>query len=559
MPHPVLKRRVSDALDPPSSVHADDRRLTEERLRRSNLVLEGINRIFHMALAQRSEEEVRKLFLAVAEDVSGAAFSFMGEVDPAGQRLGDLTISDRGWAAFAIEDPAFPLGKAPTGLRIAGIYGRVITDEKSVIANDPDTHPDRIGVPRGHPPLTAFLGVPLKHGGETIGLVGLANRPQGFRRVDAEAVERLAPAIVHALIGRRASDARAAEQEAKAERREGTQQAEARFRLFAEHSSHLLWMVDAADGAITYRSPAFERIWGEPVAGGPPSMDVWFDRIHPDDRTRVRAWYDAAVAGESRLVEYRIIRRDGVTRWLRDTAFPIRDEAGRIFSVGGMAEDLTRDDVTQVYLVGAHDAEGRRLSRMLRELGFRVRTFSDPDQFLDVSVVLAPGCVVVDLRRARRSALRIPRELRARSVALPVVAIGPRDAGIPHVVEAMKTGALDYLIDPPTSEKLRVAIIEAMAAPQEAEGSETADDLAAAARVARLTPREHDVLVGLVAGGTNKSIALDLGISPRTVELHRAQAMSRLNVTSLTELLQVALRAGVQAPDPAIRRPRNPT
>jgi PAS domain S-box-containing protein len=557
----MLKRRVSD-VPPPSpsaSIEADDRRLTEERLRRSNLVLEGINRIFHVALSQPSEEEWRKLCLAVAEDVSGAAFSFMGEVDHAAQRLGDLTISDRGWAAFAIEDPAFPLGRTPTGLRLAGLNGRVIADETSVIANDPDNHPDRIGVPRGHPPLTAFLGVPLKHRGVTIGLIGLANRQHGFRRVDAEAVERLAPAIVHALTARRAIDARLADREARAERIERSHEADARFRLFAEHSSHLLWIVDPADGTIGYRSPAFERIWGEPAADGPPTMDVWLDGIHPDDRNRVRAWYDAAVGGESRPVEYRIVRRDGVTRWLRDTAFPIRDEGGRIVWIGGMAEDLTRDDVTQVYLVAAQDAEGRRLSRMLRELGFRVRAFSDPDQFLDVSGVLAPGCVVVDLRRARRAALRIPRELRARSVALPVVAIGPRDAGIPHVVETMKTGALDYLIDPPTSENLRVAIVEAMAAPQDAEGSEAADDLAAAARVARLTPREHEVLVGLVAGGTNKSIALDLGISPRTVELHRAQAMSRLNVTSLTELLQVALRAGIQAPDPAARRSRNPT
>ncbi len=551
---------MSDERPPaPAPLETDERRATEERLRRSNLVLEGINRIFHAALSAHSDAELRKLCLAIAEDISGAAFSFMGEVDHAAQRLGDLSISDRGWAAFAIEDPAFPLGKAPTGLRIAGIYGRVIIDERSLITNDPDTHPDRIGVPRGHPPLTAFLGVPLKQAGATIGLIALANRPDGFRHVDAEAVERLAPAIVHALASRRAGQERAATQAVLTQSTQRLHENEARFRLFAHHSSHLLWIIDPAGGAIDYRSPAYERIWGEPIAEAPATMDAWIERVHPDDIGRVRSWFDGAAGGEPRQVEYRIVRRDGVTRWLRDTAFPIRDEAGRIVRVGGMAEDLTRDDLTQVYLVGAHDAEGRRLSRMLRGMGFRVRTYADPDQFLDVAGVLAPGCVVVDLRRARRAALRLPRELRARSVALPVVAIGPRDAGIAHVVEAMKTGALDYLTDPPISGKLRVAIMEAMAARQEAEGSEGTDDLAAAARVARLTPREHEVVVGLVAGGTNKSIALDLGISPRTVELHRAQAMSRLNVTSLTELLQVAMRAGIQVPDPAMRRPRNAT
>lgn len=520
----------------------------EETTSRHNVLLEGINRIFRAALSTQTEDELGKVCLAVAEDITGAAFSFMGELDHAANRLNDLSVSERGWAAFTMDDPDFPIGKAPTGFRIHGIYGRVLIDEKSLIANDPANHPDRVGFPPGHPPLSAFLGVPLKHHGATIGMIGLGNRPGGFRPADAEAVELLAPAIVHALLSKRGEREREAAHRALAESSQRLRETEARFRLFAEHSSHLLWITDPARGTVEYRSPAYKRIWGEAVADAPPRVEAWLARIHPDDQARVRAWNEGALNGEAAQVEYRIARADGVTRWLRDTAFPIRDEGGRVVRIGGIAEDLTRDDVMQVYLVGASDDEARRLAKALRGAGLRVRIFAEVDQFLDVASVLAPGCALVDLRIARRAGLRVPRELRARSVSLPVVLIGRRDADVEQAVEAMKAGAVDYLTDPPSVEALRVAIAEAMAIPQEAEGSEAADDLAAVARVARLTPRERDVLVGLVGGGTNKSIAQDLGISPRTVELHRAQAMGRLGAASLPEALQIALRAGLAPP-----------
>ena len=107
----------------------------------------------------------------------------------------------------------------------------------------------------------------------------------------------------------------------------------------------------------------------------------------------------------------------------------------------------------------------------------------------------------------------------------------------------MKAGATDYVVATDEA-SLRASLTNALAECHAAIRPTTRGEIAGG-RVARLTPREREVLVGLVDGGTNKSIGQKLGISPRTVELHRAQVMSRLNAGSLTELLQIALAAGV--------------
>jgi FixJ family two-component response regulator len=158
--------------------------------------------------------------------------------------------------------------------------------------------------------------------------------------------------------------------------------------------------------------------------------------------------------------------------------------------------------------------------------------------------VLAPGCVLVDLRSAKTEGLSVPRELKARSIPLPTIALDRPGADAGDAVLVMKAGAADYLVVEDEA-ALRAPLAAAIA---ECHGliRPTQRDENAGARLANLTPREREVLVGLVDGGTNKVIAQRLGISPRTVELHRAQVMSRLNASSLTELLQIALAAGLK-------------
>ncbi|VWX51148.1 PAS domain S-box protein [Novosphingobium sp. 9U] len=333
---------------------------------------------------------------------------------------------------------------------------------------------------------------------------------------------------------------------------------EAQFRGFAEHSSNLIWVGDPTAGTIVYRSAAYERIWGQPRGEAAITVSDWMKDVHPDDRQQVEHALASAKAGEVAQFEYRIIRPvDGSIRWLRDTSFPIPDENGAVTRIGGITEDMTQDDVHQVYVVSARPAQARQLAAAVRALGYRARTFESAAAFLDIAPVLAPGCVLVDLRKAREDGLTIPRELKARALALPTIAVDTPGASTAAVVTVMKAGVIDYLVAA-DDDAFRATLVAAMADCRSAP-RQPATDQTGAARVARLTPREREVLAGLVNGGTNKSIARALGISPRTVELHRAQVMSRLNAANLTELLQVALSAGMSPSSGNTRGPNKTT
>lgn len=337
---------------------------------------------------------------------------------------------------------------------------------------------------------------------------------------------------------------------------------EARFRAFARYSANLLWIIDPASNNIDYRSPAYERIWGVPLKDAPKDLDDWFDHVHSDDLQSVRAALEAVKAGELVLHEYRIIRPDGSVRWLRDTTFPIRDDVGQVALIGGIVEDLTLYDGNHVYVLGWPAAESGRLTNMLRGAGFQVRSFNSAEALIDIAPVLTPGCVLIDLRTKAKDGMQIPRELKARSVSLPTIVIGPEVADPGSIIAAMKAGAADYLIPPFEDDALKSALASAMA---EMHGlgriHSTATEFAA--RVARLTSREREVLEGLVNGGTNKTIAKELGISPRTVELYRSQVMNRLDASNLPELIQIAMTAGVrprtEINHPAARSGRNST
>ncbi|WP_375274074.1 GAF domain-containing protein [Methylorubrum thiocyanatum] len=303
---------------------AVERGRAEADIRRKNAVLEGINRIFRKALTARTEEELGRVCLAVAEDVTQSAFSFMGEVNHESRCFNELSISDRGWDHFAMDDPAFPKGIAPTGLKIHGLYGRVLQDGKSLIANEPGTHPDRIGTPRGHPPLKAFLGVPLKRDGQTVGMIGLGNREGGYRTEDREAAEALAPAILQALLSRRTADT--------------LRESEERFRTLAELVPSLLWNCDPAGKVVVVNQQ-----WGDYTGQGPDEIQDggWLATIHPDEMAETeRVFTEAFATGRSVERQQRIRRRDGAYRWFLVRHAPARDADGRITRWFGAATDI---------------------------------------------------------------------------------------------------------------------------------------------------------------------------------------------------------------------------
>jgi len=188
----------------PSAMDITERKRAKEQISRQNAVLQAINKVFQETLTHETEEEVAGTCLVVAEELTGSKFGWVGEVNQNG-RLDTIALSDPGWDVCRIpRSNAVVLTK---DREIRGIWGRVIKDEKSLMVNDTSSHPDSVGTPEGHPPLTSFLGVPLKRAGRTIGMIALANKESGYDLADQQAVEALSVAFVEALMRKRTEEA----------------------------------------------------------------------------------------------------------------------------------------------------------------------------------------------------------------------------------------------------------------------------------------------------------------------------------------------------------------
>ncbi|HWK66383.1 MAG TPA: PAS domain S-box protein [Rhizobiaceae bacterium] len=320
-------------------------------------------------------------------------------------------------------------------------------------------------------------------------------------------------------------------------------ESEERFRQFAEHSSNTLWILNFETMYLEYVSPAFEPIWGEPREGvlGDPSR--WSHFLHPDDRDRARGALERVKLGDISTEEFRIIRQDRGVRWIRNTFFPIRDARGRIRRAGGIAQDITRHEGRFVYVVDGEEASRRDVSRILRDAGYRVSVFSSGKAFLEAGPALAAGCVVLDICRSGAAGLAIPRKLNAQRINLPVIVLGDAKGDVTFGVQVMKAGAVDFLPVPYGSDQLLAAVASAAASTRE-EDEQNQEADRARRRIAEMSEREREVLAGLLAGKTNKEIGRDIGISPRTVETHRAHVMQRLGVQTLSQAVLIATSAG---------------
>jgi two-component system response regulator FixJ len=191
------------------------------------------------------------------------------------------------------------------------------------------------------------------------------------------------------------------------------------------------------------------------------------------------------------------------------------------------------------------DADVRdSLRALLESSGFKVEDYDSATSFLAAVTPERGACLVVDVRMPDMDGLTLQEELVKRQVELPVIIVtGHGD--VPLAVRAMQAGAIDFLEKPYDDEKLvgSVRRAQAVSVSRRAEASNAQE---AAERVAVLTPREREVLEHLVAGRPNKVIAHELGISPRTVEIHRAHLMEKMQARSLSDLVRIALTAGIE-------------
>ncbi len=194
-----------------------------------------------------------------------------------------------------------------------------------------------------------------------------------------------------------------------------------------------------------------------------------------------------------------------------------------------------------VHIVDDDEAVRQSLAFMLSTAGIPVRVYESATSFLSALNGLQEGCLITDVCMPEMTGVELLRELKARSIEIPAIVItGQGDIAL--AVEAMKAGAIDF-IEKPFEESVILASVRA-AEERTTQKSKHADTSAAVtAKLATLSLRERQVLDGVVAGKPNKTIARDLGISPRTVEVYRANLMAKMEAGSLSELVRMALLA----------------
>ena len=196
-----------------------------------------------------------------------------------------------------------------------------------------------------------------------------------------------------------------------------------------------------------------------------------------------------------------------------------------------------------VYVIDDDAAMRDSLEFLLESAGFQVTVFDSAMRFLDALPDLAFGCVLSDVRMPGLDGLELLKRLKAQRTPLPII-IMTGHGDVPLAVEAMKHGAIDFLEKPFEDDRVIARINEAIR-----QGQEHARDDALAseivARIASLSPRERQVMDGLVAGLSNKLIAREYDISPRTIEVYRANVMTKMQAGSISELVRLAMRGGI--------------
>ncbi|MCG2625295.1 response regulator transcription factor FixJ [Bradyrhizobium sp. WYCCWR 13023] len=196
-----------------------------------------------------------------------------------------------------------------------------------------------------------------------------------------------------------------------------------------------------------------------------------------------------------------------------------------------------------VYVIDDDEAMRDSLNFLLDSSGYSVTLFDDAQRFLDALPGLAFGCVLSDVRMPGIDGIELLKLMKAQHSPFPIL-IMTGHGDVPLAVEAMKLGAVDFLEKPFEDDRL-VTMIESAIRQGEPAARTEAISQDIAARVASLSPRERQVMEGLVAGLSNKLIAREYDISPRTIEVYRANVMTKMQANSLSELVRLAMRAGM--------------
>ena len=203
--------------------------------------------------------------------------------------------------------------------------------------------------------------------------------------------------------------------------------------------------------------------------------------------------------------------------------------------------------VPKVFIVDDDASVRKSLVRVIESIGYRAEAFSSAEGFMTHDYQDGPSCLVLDVRMPGRSGIELQKELAARGVDVPIIFITGHGS-IPMSVRAMKDGAVDFLPKPFDEKQLLAAIHQAIKRDVERRRQKVEKD-----EIGRLlhthTPREHQVLRWVITGMLNKQVAYELGVTEKTIKVHRSRVMHKMKVESVAELVRLAQKVGITPPE----------
>ncbi|HWQ49123.1 MAG TPA: PAS domain S-box protein [Methanosarcina sp.] len=325
------------------------RKQEEHHIRRYNRILEGINQIFSKVVQAKTEEELGNACLSVALEVTGSQFGFINEMDADGLLLHDVAKSKLAWEQCLMYDKTGHR-RLSSDFIVHGLYGSVIINEKSFLTNDPQSHPDSIGVPPGHPPLTSFLRVPLVLDGKMMGLIAVANREEGYSCEQQEDLEAIAPAVTQALQGKRSEEA--------------LKLSNIYNRSLIEASLDPLVTI-GRDGKITDVNGATEQVTG--YSRNELIGTDFSDYFTEPEKART-GYQQVFKDGEVRDYPLGIQRKDEHITPVLYNASVYRDENGKVIGVFAAARDITERKKAEEALKRAHESLEEKVKERTIEL-----------------------------------------------------------------------------------------------------------------------------------------------------------------------------------------------
>jgi FixJ family two-component response regulator/PAS domain-containing protein len=310
------------------------------------------------------------------------------------------------------------------------------------------------------------------------------------------------------------------------------------LRQLADQSCLGIWIVDAATRRFSYRNSSHTSLTGD-ASGAVAVADLadWIACVGEAERASVAYRYEAVLDGATEHHEYQL-SGDVETPALRvrESSFPIRDGVGNVSAICGITERIEMGASIRLVHIGGKTGvfSGMRVSGGVCR--YLTTHFNSIASLLNLPIFPSCDCVIVDVNTID-DADEYLMQLLSYGPSLPVVVIGTPDTTAASAIQAMRAGAADYLIPPfgPVELERTLRSVDRRSPARRWDGATTSSS---SGRTEGLSHREVEVLAGLRAGGTNKSIGRDLGISPRTVESHRSRLMERMNARNLAELLQ---------------------